>query len=136
MRYLCVCAGGVARSASLARVLNHCPDFEKFELEAVPISYDCLKDESVDLFGIWADWIILMQPKFMDRFEKFRKKVRIFDIGPDVWGEPGHPDLLRRMMMEASKWAQKGFRDPGELPPPPAPPPAPPLETTLPTEPF
>lgn len=117
MRYLCVCAGGVARSASLARVLNHSPAFEQFDLEAVPVSYDCLSDESLDLFGIWADWIILLQPKFMDKFEKYRKKVRVFDVGEDVWGEPGHPLLLRRMTMEAEVWARKGFRDPGQLPP-------------------
>ena len=117
MRYLCVCAGGVARSAALARVLNHTPDFAKFELEAIPVGHDIISDDTVDLLGIWADWIILLQPKFMGRFEKFRKKVRVLDVGEDRWGYPSHPELLGIMTLAAAEWATKGFRDPGELPP-------------------
>lgn len=104
MKFLCVCEGGNTRSVGMAYTLKY-----NFNQEAVPVSYAKLSQESLDYFSEWADKIILMQPQFAGKFEKWDKKLVIIDVGPDRWLNPLHRELQNIVSEIAQKWANKKF---------------------------
>jgi hypothetical protein len=104
-RFLTICEGGAVRSVSLATVLRW-----DFQQDAIPLSAAKNGPEAVDLLCAWADYIILMQPTFETVVPKrFHLKIRILDVGPDVWGNPMHPVLRDIVGSEAQKWKDRGW---------------------------
>ncbi len=46
----------------------------------------------------WADRIIVMQPVFKSLiFPQYWGKVVVYDVGPDVWGNCLHLDLIEKL---------------------------------------
>lgn len=104
-RFLCVCEGGVVRSAALATVLRW-----DFGQESVALSAAKNGHEIFDMLSAWADYIILMQPAFETSIpKKYASKIRVFDVGPDVWGNPMHKDLRKIVGEKAQEWYTAGW---------------------------
>jgi hypothetical protein len=52
-----------------------------------------------------------MEPKFSEKFlQKFKEKVRILDVGPDIWKNPLDPGLLKTVSEAAERWRQKNWK--------------------------
>lgn len=104
-RFLVICEGGVVRSASLATVLRW-----DFQQDAVPLSGAKSGQEAIDLLSEWSEYIVVMWNPAVDRIEKkYAHKIRIFDIGPDVWGNPMDPKLRQIVGEAAEKWQRNGW---------------------------
>lgn len=102
-RFLTICEGGAVRSVSLATVLRW-----DFQQDAIPLSAAKNGPEAVDLLCQWADYIILMQPTFETVVPKrFHLKIRVLDVGPDVWGNPMDPKLRDIVGEVAQKWKDR-----------------------------
>lgn len=94
-----VCSAGLCRSVGLADVLKL--HFEP--VDVVPVGIDRNSDVLPLLFD-WADDIIVMYNKFVHRIpEKFANKVRLCDVGPDVYGNSKHPELIDKVW----RWARE-----------------------------
>lgn len=102
MRCLCVCHSGNVRSITLARLLR------KRGHEAIGVG---LKQRSlVPLLAGWAERIYAMDDLVCARLREVLPAEQAtlvslrYDVGPDDWHLPQHPDLLRRLrdMVEAN----------------------------------
>lgn len=106
MRFLCVCEGGTVRSGSAAHALKY-----YFGQEAIAASHAKLSDDTMEMLFEWADRIILMQPHFADRVpEVYVPKVKVCDVGKDVWMNPLHPLLLTKVLTFLQAWSSEGWK--------------------------
>lgn len=63
------------------------------------------------MLGAWADYIIVMEPKFAEKFLlKFKEKIRILDVGPDVWMNPLDKGLQKTVSEAAQRWSQTNWK--------------------------
>lgn len=116
MRALCVCNGGNVRSVTLARLLK------KRGIEAIPIGvgslfsdktllmlFDWVKDEHDGMVYIQKD----AEAKLNARMPGWRSLAgehrisTVFDVGPDDWKVPMHPDLLAKMRKMVEEYLDK-----------------------------
>jgi len=91
MKCLCVCQYGHSRSVALTRVLHHEGH------HAVAVGWQT-SGTSLSLLAAWADKIFVLEgwfAKFVP--EEHRHKVVAFDVGPDRWSNPYHPDLSQTL---------------------------------------
>jgi galactitol-specific phosphotransferase system IIB component len=105
MKFLTVCEGGNVRSVGMAYTLKY-----NFGQEAVPVSYSKCTQESLDYFAQWADYIVVMQPHFADKFGKWRQKLLILDVGQDRWMNPLHGELQHIVSTIAQDWRNKNWK--------------------------
>lgn len=105
VKLLCVCEGGTVRSVSLAWVLKY-----EHGQDAIAASWLKNSQETLDLLAKWADRIVVLQPKFSSKFESFKAKLVVFDVGPDIWVNPLHPKLLEIVRRFALDWSSKNFK--------------------------
>jgi predicted protein tyrosine phosphatase len=108
MKILCVCNGGHVRSVTLARLLRK----RGHEVLSCGVN-SSYKDDTLTMLFNWAEKIIIQK----DSAQKLEKRalamngsllnsIRFgndskfdfrFDVGPDDWKVPQHPDLLAKM---------------------------------------
>ena len=106
MKFLVVCEGGAVRSVALASVLRW-----DFGQQAVAISGSKSDPELVDLLSGWADYIVVMWTPAVEKIrKKYAHKIRVFDIGPDIWLNSMHRDLLNKVGEQADKWKDAGWQ--------------------------
>jgi len=99
MRVLTVCAGAVCRSVAMALVLK------SKSHDAIALSSDWNSTDTFDMLTDWADRVVLMEPKFQGKIHfKDCKKIRICNVGPDIWKNPLNEDLLDMCW----KWVNEG----------------------------
>lgn len=103
-KFLTVCEGGNVRSVSMAYTLKY-----DFSQDAIAFSFAKNSDEALKLLADWADYIVCMEPKFTSRFEAWKAKVRVVDVGPDRWGNPLHSELYNIVAPVAQDWAGRNF---------------------------
>jgi predicted protein tyrosine phosphatase len=103
-KFMTVCEGGNVRSVSMAFILKY-----EFHQDAVAFSHSRNKDGLLKLLADWADYIIVMEPKFADRFEAWKGKVRVVDVGPDRWMNPLHKELCDFLSRVAQEWYGRNF---------------------------
>jgi len=103
-KFLTVCEGGNVRSVSMAFTLKY-----DHNQDAVAFSFSKNGDELLVLLAPWADYIICMEGKFASRFDPWKEKVRVVDVGPDRWMNPLHKDLYEYLAGVAQDWANRGF---------------------------
>lgn len=97
-KILCVCKGGDVRSVAMAYFLKH----GKNE-DAIAASYQFNSPETLKLLMDWADIIMVAEDYMRNRLPIGNaSKVKSIDIGPDIWGNPFHPDL-RNLIEERLK---------------------------------
>lgn len=81
-----------------------------FGHDAIAVSYDWNGDEVLDMLYDWADKIIVMRNKFLDRVpSKYSDKIVMCDVGEDIWGNPLHPELQRYCLdhIEVNGWHKR-----------------------------
>ncbi len=85
---LCVCQAGHSRSVALTRLLH------SRGKEAIACGWHTSPSTLADL-SCMADCIFVMQAKFIEAIPtEYRHKVDThFDVGPDRWSNPYHPEL-------------------------------------------
>lgn len=106
MKFLCICEGGTVRSGALAWSLRY--NFNQGRV--IQASWLKTPQEDLDMLATWADYIIVLEPKFADKFERFKSKVRILDVGPDVWKNPLDPNLQKIVSEYAQRWKAKNWK--------------------------
>lgn len=103
LRFLTICEGGAVRSVALAAVLRW-----DFKQDAIPVSGLLIPEETLFMLCEWADYIIVLVPKYAERISPtFKKKTRVIDIGPDKWMNALHKELLNLMGDMVQKWKSK-----------------------------
>lgn len=106
MKFLCVCEAGCVRSGALAFALR----YNFGQRRVIQVSHSKTEQEDLDMLGAWADYIVIMQPRFADKFERFGEKIRILDVGPDIWKNPLHDDLLEIVSRQVDRWRAKDWK--------------------------
>lgn len=89
----------------MAHVLKH-----DYGIDAIPAGHDVNSQETLDMLSDWADRIIVMQPHYAsDLPQRNAYKIIRLNIGPDVWGNSLHPDLIGKVKMIARDLHEKGL---------------------------
>jgi hypothetical protein len=87
MKCLCICQCGHSRSVALAR------RFHSLGIPAVAIGVQTSGD-AVSVLAEWGSHIFVLEPHFARIVpECHKQKVVVFDVGPDRWVNPYHPEL-------------------------------------------
>jgi predicted protein tyrosine phosphatase len=109
MKVLTVCIGGMVRSAGIADVLRNDKGIDSIALSAINNT-----PETMDMICEWADLIIPVEPQYKHKVPeqyrikwesckmwdaKYDHKRKVFDLGPDVWGNARDP-ILRKKIVE------------------------------------
>jgi len=100
MKILTICRGGLVRSVALASVL-------RYEVGHDPIAYGVEKGtpETMKMLCAWADRVVVMQQEYeMVMGLYYTSLFNVCDVGPDVWSNPLHPDLLARVRQYVAEW--------------------------------
>lgn len=85
-----VCQGGNNRSVCLGFILKH-----QLGLDSVAIGIETAGEELQTILFKWAEKIILTDKRFEDKIpKKYKKKLLIWDVGPDRYGVWWHPELI------------------------------------------
>jgi predicted protein tyrosine phosphatase len=93
MKILCCCSEGANRSVTLAHILRYAPDFETM---TVGLKYN--SDATVMMMFEWADKILLVERWMITLVPKrYEHKVKIVDIGPDIYPRPYNPELYAKI---------------------------------------
>ncbi len=99
LKILCICQGGNVRSATLAYLFKY-----KYGLDSLAASWQRNSKETLDYLCEWADIVIVVEKSFTSYVsEKYKEKLKVYDIGPDRWGISLHPELqeiLDQMIMK------------------------------------
>ena len=89
-KVLAICQAGTIRSGALSHLLKYA-----YGVDALSASAEETPDTTMSILADWADYIVLLEPHFAVRIPpEFHAKVRVFDVGPDRWSNPLHPELL------------------------------------------
>lgn len=68
------------------------------QYDAVACSWKDISPETLHMLLNWADCVIVMEAYMAAKIpEKYHNKVNIIDVGPDVWCNPFHPDLIDKI---------------------------------------
>ena len=103
--FLTVCEGGNCRSVSLARVLK-----VHHGQEAIAIGWRYATPWVWSTLGDWADYIVLMETSFQSHVpEHLKPKMRVLDVGIDIYGVPTHPMLYGYCYEAAKSWSERNF---------------------------
>jgi hypothetical protein len=104
-KIVCLCQGGNSRSVALAYLLKY-----HYKVDALACGWEKNEANTLIMLYEWADVICILQKEFIIYVpEKFHGKVDIFDVGPDVWFNGLHPDLLNKLQeMMVEKLEKKG----------------------------
>ena len=79
MKILCLCHRGNSRSVALAWILK-----DHMGQEAIATGMEIMSEETKKMLFDWAERIILVDKNFLPEIpEKYRDKLKIWDVGPD-----------------------------------------------------
>jgi hypothetical protein len=107
MKILTVCQYGHCRSVALARVVRKA-NVGTDPVEVVAVGWQTCGDVALRLLCGWADHICILQGAYMGHIPPtHREKIVVFDVGPDVWTNPYHPDLYGRLLDMWTRWLQE-----------------------------
>jgi hypothetical protein len=101
-----MCEGGHNRSGALALQLK------QRGVDAIQIGWRHNTAETINHFVEWADFVIKMQPwdPATTKIDSvYAEKVRVLDVGPDVWGSNTHMELNRLVAPFVEEWIQRGW---------------------------
>jgi predicted protein tyrosine phosphatase len=107
MKTLAICQGGLVRSVSLTSVLRYMSDQDA-------IAYGLEKGtlRTMQMLCDWADHVVVMQEKFATPVDAFFKKmICVCDVGPDIWSNPLHPDLVAMVTKYVMEWSVREYAD-------------------------
>lgn len=106
-KYLCVCAGGNVRSHSLAFILKN-----TYNREAIAVGHLNVSPDTMNTLCEWADVIVVLQDYMVKEIpDKFKDKLRLFDVGDDRWGVYIHPEL-HELAKQGAAWLYASEMEP------------------------
>jgi predicted protein tyrosine phosphatase len=99
MKVVCMCQGGNSRSVGCAYLLKY-----YYGMDALACGWEKNTPETLDMLFSWAEGIIVMQEEFTKYVpEKYKEKLYVADVGPDIWCNSLHPDLLNKCNEQLTK---------------------------------
>jgi hypothetical protein len=105
MKFLTICEGGAVRSVAFAAVIRW-----DFHQDALPVSAAKNSPETIAALCDWADRIVPMEAKFADVVPSAHKhKIKICDVGPDVWFNSFDRKLRDLCGEFIEAWARQGW---------------------------
>src|SRR5579864_8658244 len=96
MKILCVCERGNNRSVCLARILK-----DYYGHDAIAMGSETNGYEVRQFLINWAEIIILLDERIEVSgmaVSNIIKKIKRWDVGPDIWGNHFHPELERKLI--------------------------------------
>jgi predicted protein tyrosine phosphatase len=85
-----ICQGGNSRSVGCGYLLKY-----KYGCDTLACGWEGNTPETLRMLCEWADFVIIMQEEFRKYVpEEFHGKLQVVDVGPDIWCNSLHPDLL------------------------------------------
>jgi predicted protein tyrosine phosphatase len=85
-----MCQGGNVRSVAIGYVLKY-----QYGIDAIACSWEANTQETRDMLCNWADSVIVMEASFAQYIpQKYHSKLQVMDVGPDMWGNSLHPQLI------------------------------------------
>lgn len=101
-RFFTMCQGGNVRSVGLAYAIKH------HGQEALAGGWETLSPESIRMLCEWADFVMPMQTEFVKYIPvEYHLKMRVIDVGPDVYGTPLHPVLQEFFFRIVPEWKDR-----------------------------
>lgn len=100
MKILTICEGGNVRSVGFARILKVYLNHNAIALGGPAFRADYNREPGT-MLSRWADQIIFMAEYIQKGIpipEDCKHKVRVCEVGKDVYGDPFHPDLHDKCM--------------------------------------
>jgi predicted protein tyrosine phosphatase len=92
MKILCLCEFGSNRSVHFANVLKH---VEGFETLAAGLKKNT--PETLEMLSKWADVIVIVDSALLPQVpDKFKDKIKLYDVGPDIYPRPYNEKLLKK----------------------------------------
>lgn len=92
---LTVCNRGNVRSVTVAQILK-----DLFALkDVIAVGLDTTTDEFLYAMTAQAETVLIAGTTFRP-FPLEGRKIKTLNIGDDVWGKPGYPDLVERIIPE------------------------------------
>lgn len=99
-RILCVCSGGNVRSVTLAYILKRI-----YRYDALACGIKGNSPYTVDYLCKWADRIVLLEETFKKGIpERYHPKIIVYDVGPDVWNQANHQELVDKLYKHLSNY--------------------------------
>lgn len=93
-KVLCMCQGGNSRSVALAFLMKY-----RYGEDSLSCSWEKNSPETLKMLFEWADRIFVMQEIFRQYVPvEYHEKLHVVDVGPDIWGNGLHPDLLNLLI--------------------------------------
>lgn len=93
MKVLTMCQGGNSRSVAAGFLLKY-----KYNIDAIACSWEKNSPSTLKMLMEWADKIIIMQEEMRQRvFPEYHSKLIVIDVGPDIWCNGLHQDLLQKV---------------------------------------
>jgi hypothetical protein len=93
LKVVTVCAQGLNRSVVARWLLQHAGH------EVIPVGLDRTSAETLAMLYAWADRIVVLDARLCARVECACEceKMVVWDVGPDVYPQHYHPELVRRL---------------------------------------
>ena len=91
-KILCVCDGGNSRSVALAWVFK-----KLFDMDALSCGVRNNSRETLDILAKWADYIVICDKGLVSFFPE-SPKVKVFDVGPDVYFKHFEDRLVQKFV--------------------------------------
>ena len=93
MKAVCLCQGGNTRSVACGFVLKY-----SYGIDAIACGWEKNSPQTLEMLFNWADHIFIMQKEF-EHFVPvdYHPKLHVIDVGPDVWFNSLHPDLISKV---------------------------------------
>lgn len=93
MKVVCMCQGGNSRSVACAYLLKY-----KYGMDALACGWEKNSKATLKMLFEWAEAIVIMQACFLEYVDPiYHPKLHIIDVGPDIWCNGLHPDLLEKV---------------------------------------
>jgi hypothetical protein len=93
MKVVCMCQGGNSRSAGCGYLLKYF-----YGQDALACGWEKNSPDTLKMLFAWAEVIVVMQEEFKKYVpSEYWAKLCIVDIGPDVWFNSLHPEMLQKI---------------------------------------
>jgi len=102
MKVIIFCSAGAVRSVTMAFCLRHTGDRDKFDVFVGALH--STSEEAIRFICTWADRIVVMESGMEDDIPmEFLEKITVCDVGPDVWKQSLHPELVAKCILLIEK---------------------------------
>jgi len=93
MKILCTCSQGENRSVTFAHILRYVKGFD-----VMTLGLETNTPETQEMMFHWADVIIVPEDLLLVLIpDEYRSKVKLYDIGEDVYPRPFNRELYRKV---------------------------------------